>query len=143
MDAFWVRRIVFIELVVRTCYPCFSTGTISDDHKVLPETISKEPLGPVVRQGDSVWEDIVRWSLNTMIIAEEFNITSANVDDNMSSNIPEVLRILGVEGGYGEMLELSNDFAYNITNLPLFCHFHIHKFVIIQFSVAGSIKSKV
>ena len=49
-----------------------------------------------------------------MIIAEEFGLTQANVDDNMSSNIPEVLRILGVEGGYGEMLELGNDFAYNI-----------------------------
>ena len=51
-----------------------------------------------------------------MIIAEEFGLTQANVDDNMNSNIPEVLRILGVEGGYGEMLELSNDFAYMIIN---------------------------
>ena len=51
-----------------------------DEHIVLPETISKEPLGPVVRQGDSVWEDIVRWSLNTMIEAEEYGITSANAD---------------------------------------------------------------
>ena len=81
---------------------------------VLPEIISKEPLGPLVRHGDHQWGDVVRWSLNTMIIAEEFGLTQANVDDNMNSNIPEVLRILGVEGGYGEMLELSNDFAYNI-----------------------------
>ena len=81
---------------------------------VLPEIISKEPLGPLVRHGDHQWGDVVRWSLNTMIIAEEFNITTANVDSNKGSNIPEVLRILGVEGGYGEMLELSNDFAYNI-----------------------------
>ena len=51
-----------------------------DDHIVLPETISKEPLGPVVRQGDAVWEDIVRWSLNTMIEAEEYGVTSANAD---------------------------------------------------------------
>ena len=49
-----------------------------------------------------------------MIIAEELGVSSANVDDSKSSNIPEVLRLLGVEGGYGEMLELSNDFAYNI-----------------------------
>ena len=49
-----------------------------DEHLVLPETVSKEPLGPVVRQGDSVWEDIVRWSLNTMIEAEEYGITSVS-----------------------------------------------------------------
>ena len=54
--------------------------TNPDDHIVLPETISKEPLGPVVRQGDPVWEDVVRWSLNTMIEAEEYGITSANAD---------------------------------------------------------------
>jgi len=81
---------------------------------VLPEIISKEPLGPLVRHGDHQWGDVVRWALNTMIIAEEFNLTSANVDDNMDSGIPEVRRILGVEGEYGDMLELSNDFAYNI-----------------------------
>ena len=81
---------------------------------VLPNIISKEPLGPLVRHGDHQWGDVVRWSLNTMIIAEELGVSSANVDDSKGSNIPEVLRLLGVEGGYGEMLELSNDFAYNI-----------------------------
>ena len=81
---------------------------------VLPNIISKEPLGPLVRHGDHQWGDVVRWSLNTLIIAEELGINSSNVDDMKSSNIPEVLRVLGVEGGYGEMLELSNDFAYNI-----------------------------
>ena len=54
--------------------------TNPDDHMVLPETISKEPLGPVVRQGDAVWEDIVRWSLNVMIEAEEYGINSSNAD---------------------------------------------------------------
>ena len=85
-----------------------------DKWVVLPNIISKEPLGPLVRHGDHQWGDVVRWSLNTMIIAEELGVSSSSVDDSKGSNIPEVLRLLGVEGGYGEMLELSNDFAYNI-----------------------------
>jgi general L-amino acid transport system substrate-binding protein len=85
-----------------------------DKWVVLPEIISKEPLGPLVRHGDHQWGDVVRWSLNAMIIAEELGITSENVDAQMSSNVPEVLRLLGVEGNYGEMLELSNDWAYQI-----------------------------
>ena len=63
-----------------------------DDHMVLPETISKEPLGPVVRQGDMVWEDLVRWSLNTMIEAEEYGITSANADSMKTSDNPAIKR---------------------------------------------------
>ena len=66
-----------------------------DDHIVLPETISKEPLGPVVRQGDSVWEDIVRWSLNVMIEAEEYGVTSANADSMKTSDNPAVKRLVG------------------------------------------------
>ncbi len=68
-----------------------------DDHIVLPETISKEPLGPVVRQGDSVWEDIVRWSLNVMIEAEEYGVTSANADSMKTSDNPAVKRLVGAE----------------------------------------------
>ena len=83
-------------------------------HVVLPEIVSKEPLGPAVRHGDSEWADIVRWSLNAMIIGEELGITSGNVDEMMSSNNPEVLRLLGAEPGYGAMLGLSDDWAYNI-----------------------------
>ena len=83
-------------------------------HMILPEIISKEPLGPLVRHGDHQWGDVVRWSLNAMIIAEELGITSENVDASLSSNVPEVLRLLGAEGNYGEMLELSNDWAYQI-----------------------------
>jgi general L-amino acid transport system substrate-binding protein len=85
-----------------------------DKWVVLPEIISKEPLGPLVRHGDHQWGDVVRWSLNAMIIAEELGITSENVDASLSSNVPEVLRLLGAEGNYGEMLELSNDWAYQI-----------------------------
>ena len=83
-------------------------------HVVLPEIVSKEPLGPAVRHGDSEWADIVRWSLNAMIIGEELGITSGNVDEMMSSNNPEVLRLLGAEPGYGAMLGLSDDWAANI-----------------------------
>ena len=89
-------------------------------HIVMPEIISKEPLGPAVRHGDSAWADIVRWSLNAMIIGEELGITSANVDEMKSSKNPEVLRLLGVNqvgdtgAGYGQWLNLSDDWAYNI-----------------------------
>ena len=83
-------------------------------HVVLPEIISKEPLGPAVRHGDSEWADIVRWSLNAMIIGEELGITSSNVEEMKSSKNPEVLRLLGVESGYGAMLGLSDDWAANI-----------------------------
>ncbi|MGC3873926.1 amino acid ABC transporter substrate-binding protein [Halomonas sp. GXIMD04776] len=86
-----------------------------DSVKVLPTLISKEPLGPVVRQGDDKWFDIVKWSLFAMLNAEEMGITQDNVDD-MKSNPPNpgVARLLGVEGKYGEQLGLSNDWAYNI-----------------------------
>jgi general L-amino acid transport system substrate-binding protein len=86
-----------------------------DDHMVLPEVISKEPLGPLVRHGDNQWGDVVRWALNVMIIAEEKGITSANVDQMKdSSGDPEVKRLLGVEGEYGARLGLANDWAYQI-----------------------------
>ncbi len=86
-----------------------------DQHIILPEIISKEPLGPLVRHGDNNWGDIIRWSLNTMVIAEEFGVTSANVDDmKASSQNPEVKRLLGVEGEMGKMMGLDNEWAYNI-----------------------------
>jgi len=85
-----------------------------DAHIVLPDIISKEPLGPAVRHGDSQWADIVRWSLNTMIIAEELGVHSANVDEMKSSDNPEIKRMLGMEANFGEQLGLSQDFAYNI-----------------------------
>ena len=84
------------------------------DHIVLPEIISKEPLGPVVRHGDSQWGDVVRWTLNVMIIAEELGVTSANADEMKNSENPEIQRLLGVNGEFGEMLGLSKDWAYNI-----------------------------
>lgn len=87
-----------------------------DDHTVLPEIISKEPLGPAVRQGDDQWFDVVKWTLNAMIIAEEAGITQANVEEMKNSTNPEIRRILGVEEGttLGTDLGLSNDWVVNI-----------------------------
>ncbi|MEO1092881.1 MAG: amino acid ABC transporter substrate-binding protein [Pseudomonadota bacterium] len=79
-------------------------------HVILPETISKEPLGPVVRQGDQNWGDIVRWVLNGMVEAEELGVTSANVQEMLGSDNPNVKRLLGVEGNIGEGLGLEPDF---------------------------------
>ena len=88
--------------------------TNPDDHIVLPETISKEPLGPVVRQGDAVWEDIVRWSLNTMIEAEEYGVTSANADMMKTSENPQIKRLVGAEGEMGAAFGLDNEWNLRI-----------------------------
>jgi general L-amino acid transport system substrate-binding protein len=85
-----------------------------DDHMVLPETISKEPLGPVVRQGDSVWEDIVRWSLNVMIEAEEYGIDSSNADSMKTSDNPAIKRLVGAEGELGSAFGLDNEWSLRI-----------------------------
>ena len=81
---------------------------------VLPEIISKEPLGPLVRQGDQEWEDVVRWTHFVMVNAEEAGITSKNVDEMLTAKSKEVKRILGVEGYIGPMLGLGMKFGYNI-----------------------------
>jgi general L-amino acid transport system substrate-binding protein len=86
-----------------------------DDHIVLPEIISKEPLGPVVRHGDNEWGDVVRWTLYAMLEAEEFGVTSQNVDDmKANSTNPGVRRLLGVEGEMGQGLGVPNDWGYQI-----------------------------
>jgi general L-amino acid transport system substrate-binding protein len=84
------------------------------DHIILPETISKEPLGPVVRGNDENWANIVRWSLNVMIEAEEFNVNAANADSLKSTDNPVIKRLLGVEGETGKNLSLSNEWSINI-----------------------------
>lgn len=86
------------------------------EHAVLPEIISKEPLGPLVRHGDNDWGDVVRWTLNAMITAEELGVTSANVSELAASptNNPEVNRLLGTEGELGAMLGLDADWAVNV-----------------------------
>ena len=84
------------------------------DYVILPEIISKEPLGPVVRHGDDEWLDIVKWSHIAMIQAEEFGITSDNVEEKLKSDNPGVKRFLGVTPGMGEALGLDEKWAYNI-----------------------------
>ncbi|MCF6189254.1 MAG: amino acid ABC transporter substrate-binding protein [Cocleimonas sp.] len=78
---------------------------------VLPEIISKEPLGPVVRQGDDVWFNIVKWTLNAMINAEEMGVTSKNVDEMKKSKDPAIGRLMG---GQGEKLKLDDNWSFNI-----------------------------
>ncbi|KRC80584.1 amino acid ABC transporter substrate-binding protein [Achromobacter sp. Root83] len=85
-----------------------------DDWEILTENLSKEPLGPMVRQGDEQWFNIVRWSLNAMLEAEEYGITSKNVDEMLKSTNPNVQRILGVTPGMGKNLGLDDKWAYNI-----------------------------
>ena len=85
-----------------------------DDYIILPEIISKEPLGPVVRHGDNQFADIVRWSLFAMIEAEEYGITSKNVDEMLKSDNPTIKRILGVTPGMGKALGVDEKWVYNI-----------------------------
>jgi general L-amino acid transport system substrate-binding protein len=85
-----------------------------DDHIVLPEIISKEPLGPSVRRDDIQWFQIVQWTHNALITAEELGVAQANVDEKLKSDNPAIRRLLGVEGSYGEGLGLTNDWAYRI-----------------------------
>jgi len=85
-----------------------------DDHMVLPEIISKEPLGPSVRKDDLQWFQIVQWTHFAMITAEELGVTSANVDEMLKSPNPDIRRLLGVEGDFGKNLGLTNDWAYRI-----------------------------
>jgi general L-amino acid transport system substrate-binding protein len=89
----------------------------ADDHVVLPEIISKEPLGPFVRQGDDQWFDIVKWVHFAMLSAEELNVTRANVDDALKSENPEIRRLLGAENNFGEQLGLTKDWVYRIVKL--------------------------
>jgi general L-amino acid transport system substrate-binding protein len=84
------------------------------DHLILPEVISKEPLGPVVRHGDDRWFDIVKWSLFATIEAEEMGLTSKNIDQQAASKDPAVQRFVGATGDFGKMLGLDNRWSLNI-----------------------------
>jgi general L-amino acid transport system substrate-binding protein len=88
-----------------------------DEHIILPEIISKEPLAPVVRHGDDQWFDIVNWAVMAMIEAEESGITSKNVDEMLKSTDPNIQRLLGVTPGMGKALGLDEKWAYNIIKL--------------------------
>lgn len=85
-----------------------------DSYEILPEDFSKEPLGPMVRQGDDNWFNVVRWTFNAMLEAEEYGITSENVDDMLKSDNPNIQRILGVTGELGKGFGVDNQWAYNV-----------------------------
>ena len=84
-----------------------------EDQMVLPDIISKEPLGPAVRQGDDQWYEIVKWTLNALIEAEEQGITQANIDEKLTSQVPTIKRLLGTTGDYGKFMALDNKWAFN------------------------------
>jgi len=85
-----------------------------DNHVILADVISKEPLAPVVRQRDDDWMMIVKWTLYAMINAEELGVTSKNIDEALKSKRPDVMRLVGTEGAYGEELGLTRDWAARI-----------------------------
>jgi general L-amino acid transport system substrate-binding protein len=89
-------------------------GANAEQYVMLPEIISKEPLGPVVRKGDTKWFDLVRWTFFAQLAAEELGVTSANVDQMLTSQNPEIQRLLGVTGGLGQMMGVDNRWAYNV-----------------------------
>lgn len=84
------------------------------EHVILPETISKEPLGPAVRHGDDQWFDLVKWTLFAMVNAEELGVDRGNVEAMRSSERPDIRRLLGIEGDFGEAMGLNRDWAYRI-----------------------------
>ena len=85
-----------------------------EDHVILPEIVSKEPLGPAVRHGDDRWFDIVKWSLFAMLEAEELGLSSKNIDGEVKSNDPSIQRFIGTSGDLGSMLGLDNRWAFQI-----------------------------
>ena len=85
-----------------------------DDHVILPDVISKEPLGPVVRQGDAQWLNVVKWVHFAMVNAEELGVSSKNIDDALKSEKPDVKRLVGNEGSYGEQIGLTKDWAVRV-----------------------------
>ena len=91
-----------------------SKFAVPDDHVILPEIISKEPLGPVVRQGDDQWFKVTRWVYYALLEAEELGVTSANVDEMLGSDNPAIKRLLGVEGDFGTPIGLTKDWAYQV-----------------------------
>jgi general L-amino acid transport system substrate-binding protein len=86
----------------------------ADEHLILADAISKEPLGPVVRQDDPIWAMLVKWVYFALVDAEELGVGTATIDEALASDKPAVRRLMGVEGGFGELLGLSNDWAVNI-----------------------------
>jgi general L-amino acid transport system substrate-binding protein len=85
-----------------------------DEHAILPDVISKEPLGPVVRQGDEQWSNIVKWTAFALVNAEELGVTSRSIDKALQSENADVRRLVGTEGNFGEQAGLTRDWAVRI-----------------------------
>ncbi len=102
---------------VSQLYALRSELKVPRDHVILPDVISKEPLGPVVRQDDFQWLKIVKWTQFAMVDAEELGVTRANIDEAMKSKKPSVRRLLGLEGAFGEEMGLTKDWAARILRL--------------------------
>jgi general L-amino acid transport system substrate-binding protein len=88
-----------------------------DSHVILPDVISKEPLGPAVRQDDVQWFNIVKWVHFAMVNAEELGVTSKSIDEALKSDNPDVKRLVGAEGNYGERMGLTKDWAVRVIRL--------------------------
>jgi general L-amino acid transport system substrate-binding protein len=90
---------------------------VPDDHDILPEILSKEPLGPVVRQDDFQWFNIVKWTLFAMLDAEELGVSSQTIDEALKSAQPDVKRLVGTEGNFGEQIGLTGDWVVRVIRL--------------------------
>jgi general L-amino acid transport system substrate-binding protein len=116
-EAFFAGRCDAITQDSSALASALATRGRQGDYMILPELISKEPLGPFVRRGDDVWMAVVRWTLFAMLEAEERGITTANVDEQLKSTDALVQRFLGVKPGNGKALQLDEKWAYNIVKL--------------------------
>jgi general L-amino acid transport system substrate-binding protein len=116
LKAYEERRCVALTADASALYAERLRLLAADRHVVLPEVISKEPLGPAVRHGDDQWLDIARWTHFAMLTAEELGIERSDLERHLRSSNPDVRRLLGVEGGLGSSLGLTNDWAARIIN---------------------------
>jgi general L-amino acid transport system substrate-binding protein len=111
LQAYNERRCEVLTSDVSQLYAERLKLTVPDSHIILPDVISKEPLGPVVRQGDDSWLNLVKWTLYALINAEEAGVKSTSIDDAAKSSNPDIRRLLGRDGNFGEQVGLTNDWA--------------------------------
>ena len=114
MQAYLAGRCQAISTDTSALYSVRAQQARPSDHVILPETISKEPLGPSVRQGDAQWFTIVKWVHFALLVAEELGVTQDNVDQMHDSPNPDIRLLLGTEGDFGKGLGLDKDFAARV-----------------------------
>ncbi len=115
--AYDARRCDVLTSDISQLYSLRLTLMSPDEHLILPDIISKEPLGPAVRQADDQWFNIVKWTHYAMVNAEELGVSSKTLDDALKSGKPDVKRLVGTEGDFGEQIELTKDWAARIIRL--------------------------